>query len=219
MRVENDSFWSSFYKKPAVIPPVDPGPFSYDKETDLLKAMCRGLLALPVAEIEPKVRTIQQMSDEFALESPLTPSTSMFQAIEAGAVGETFADNTYVVCKCKRCERTRSSDWLKGPCGTYVVGHEPYSFVHVNLSRRVGSIEEFQKLVQPVFKEKSRRFRMLPGDSHLTLVMLASDREHEKEIRRILRDKSFRIERGIRIFDITKDLICRHKLSTPPPTL
>ena len=215
--MSGDIFWSTFYTKPARIPRATE-PFDYDKETDLLRKVCKELIDMPVPAIESHVRDIQHVTDEFALESPLTPSTSMFHAIESGAVGETFKHNRFRICKCHKCRVPSTSDWMKGPCGDRVVEKEPYSFVHVNLSRRVGSIDAFVKLVEPVFIRKRKPFRMLPGDSDLTLAMLASDREHEKEIRRILREKRFRIDKGIRIFEITKDLLGNDKRQTPPPS-
>jgi hypothetical protein len=47
---------------------------------------------------------------------------------------------------------------------------------------------------------------MLPGDSQLTLVLLAKDRKEEKAIRRLLRQPQYRIEKGIRVFQTTSDL-------------
>lgn len=213
-----DIFWSTFYTKPALVPKSKP--LDYDQETDMIAKMCKELMELP--DLEPSIRAIQYASDEFALESPLTPSTSMFQAVEAGAVGETFRNNPFRVCRCRggssACRMPRTSDWLIGPCGERVVEREPYSYIHVNLSRRVGTIEEYVKLIEPVFIRKRQLFRMVPGDSKLTLVMLALDREHEKEIRRILREKRFRVDKGIRIFEITKDLMGRDKRVSPPPS-
>jgi hypothetical protein len=201
----SDIFWSTFYSKPAQV--EIPKRFSFSEETELLKKMCKELLSIPLVKIEPEIRRIQHVSDEFALESPLTPSSSMFGAVGAGSVGETFDNEPFRVCSCGNCKPSRTSEWREGPCGKHVVLKQPYSFVHVNLSRRVGSIEEFQKLVEPAFYEKKISFRMLPGDSKLTVVMLARDREHEKEIRRILREKRLRIDMGIRIFHITEKLL------------
>jgi hypothetical protein len=212
----SDIFWSTFYTKPARVDPQEG--LSYEDETELLKQMCKDLLSMPMQETEPIVRKIQHISDEYALESPLTPSSSMFQAVEAGCVGETFTHDLYQICVCKKCQRPDDSDWLRGKCGERVLGREPYSFVHVNLSRRVGSIDAFKKLVEPAFVRKREKFLMIPGDSNLTLVMVARDREHEKEIRRILREKQYRIDRGIRIFDVTRDLMGRDRRKLPPPS-
>ena len=202
----NDQFWSSFHKKPVRVPP-ESSLFDYDEETAEISILCKQFLEmLDSSPLTNKtVAHIQYVSDDLALESPLTPQVSMFPAVEAGSVGETFKKR-FRVCRCKKCKYKKNSDWYEGPCGDLVLPYEPQSYIHVNLSRKVPSIDEFTALIQPQFKQKEIRFRLLPGDSQLTLVLLAKDRKEEKAIRRLLRQPQLRIEKGLRIFQTTCDL-------------
>ena len=49
-------------------------------------------------------------------------------------------------------------------------------------------------------------FRPIAGDTGTTVVLVASDREHERDIRRILRKPEIRLEMGIRVFRTSADL-------------
>ena len=210
-----DPFWELFYKKPARLPkPLVP--FSYDAETESLTAVCKAFLDAPSQKTEDAAGRIDQGSNDFALESPLTPPSSILAAIEAGAVGETFKKARFAVCRCRKdsrliCQRNKpdQSGWYSGPCGDRVERSAPHSFIHVNLSRQVNSVEQFEALVRPVFEEKRVVYRLIPGDSGLTLALVAPDKDEEKLIRRLLREKQFREDKGIRIFQITSTLLGR----------
>ena len=205
-KMKSDNFWSSFHLKPVKLVP-DPSLFDFDQETAQIALLAKQFVEMvDSAELTNKaVSHIQYVSDDLALESPLTPQVSMFAAVEAGSVGETFKKR-FRVCRCKKCKYKKDSDWYEGPCGDLVLPYEPDAYVHVNLSRKVPSIEEFSTLLAPQFKKLEIRFRMLPGDSQLTLVLLAKDRKEEKAIRRLLRQPQYRIEKGIRVFQTTSDL-------------
>ena len=207
-----DNFWESFHLKPAAVP-LQP-PFDYDAETELLSNLCKTFVDAASSVTDSAVAHMQYVSDDFALESPLTPPSSIAAAVESGTVGDTFKKVRFSICRCRRdtrapCERDRYTDWYRGPCGSRVVREEPYSFIHVNLSRKVDSIAKFVSLVDPVFRAERVPFMMIPGDSDLTVALVSPSRSDEKSIRRLLREKRFRIDNGIRIFQITTTIAGR----------
>jgi hypothetical protein len=206
----HDSFWESFYVKPARVEPME-GPIDYDAETNALVHLCRTFVDCANQVTEESISKISKVSNDFALESPLTPPSSIAAAIDAGYVGETFSKHPFSVCRCRRdarkyCEKNRGTDWYSGPCGEQVVRNKPYSFVHVNLSRQIPSVQDLVSLLKPAFGESRLVFRMLPGDSELTVTFLTRDRDEEKKIRKLLREDRFRVDNGIRIFQITNSL-------------
>lgn len=208
-----DFFWESFYTKPAKVPDP-PAKFDYDAETTAIAHLCKTFIDASPAITEEYVKKIELISNDFALQSPLTPPSSIVAAVDAGAVGETFRKAKFEVCRCRKdarkiCEKASGSDWYSGPCGDRVVRSQPYSFVHVNLSRQIDSVPKFIDLVKPAFEEKRVVFRVISGDSGLTLALLAPDKEEERLIRRLLREKRFKDENGIRIFQISPSLLGR----------
>lgn len=209
--MNEDPFWGSFRVKPVKVP-IETSFFQFDQETREISNLCKQFLELvDSSDLTSKaIAQIQYVSDDLALESPLTPQVSMFSAVEAGSVGETFKKR-FRVCRCKKCDRKKNSDWYQGPCGDLVLPYEPDSYIHVNLSRKVPTIEEFTAIVEPLFRKQDVRFRLLPGDSQLTLVLLAKNRKEEKAIRRLLREPQLRIDKGIRIFQTTPDLYGKHR--------
>lgn len=206
-----DIFWSGFYEDCAAVPYV--ARFDFDEETKALSELCAQLTGAPMTNTETTLKNIQYVSDEFALESPLTPQTSMFAAVGAGAVGETFAKtDEVVVCNCRssdrdRCHRIKDSDWLAGRCGKRVLPRKAYKFIHVNLSRKVPTIQAFVSEVKPAFEDQKLKFLLIPGDSELTLALVALEQRDDKSMRRLLRAKRFKIDLGIRIFDRSDTLL------------
>ena len=193
-------FWTQFYTHPATVPPLEP--YDYDLETDVLVKACRSFCdsESPLAAI----KELQTISDPLGFESPLTPPEPV--GPEGLSIGETFVGAAVFKCSCGgRCPRSDSDDFYTGQCGLRSVGQPPFSYVHVNLSRKLDSAEKLKLLLRPLFKAEKVKLRMVGGDSGSSAVFLASDRHEERRIRRLLRTPGVRLERGIRIFQVTQD--------------
>jgi hypothetical protein len=211
-----DRFWSDFVTNP---PRVKSAPLSYDEQTEILGKICTGFLS-DLSSVVAQKKRIEHISDDYGLESPLSPSAqfsnSLVNAVvlSANSIGETFASrNLCSVCKCsrdgpERCMKNKAQDdWLAGHCGMRVMKSKPFSFIHVNLNRKIPNFKKFSDSIYRYFVESRVSFRPIPGDSGNTVVLVASDEAHEKQIRKLLRKKEIRLEMGIRIFRVSKDIL------------
>ena len=201
-----DDFWTEFYLKPAelISEPVD-----YNKETEVLTEMCKSFVNSVKEDREIESKKIRIISDEYALESPLTPGAGkMFE----NPIAETFTKFSFVICRCEkndsvRCRRkSDDSDWYSGHCGQRVLRYA-YSYIHVNLSRKTNSFEVFVSNMEPLFRKEDIPFRVIPGDSGLTVAIVASDRMDEKAIQKLLRSKPVKVDLGLRIFRTSSQLV------------
>ena len=180
-------FWRQFGS--IAVPPPD-----FDRDSQLLTTHCRELCT---ADFPAIVKSLQEVSDTFGFESPLTPP---FSVNPTG--NESFVKFPISICRCGECEMREDNDFYHGVCGPATLTKRPYSYVHVNLSRKLASAELLQMLLRPLFKSENIRLRMVPGDSGGSAVFLARDAQEEKQIRRVLRSPPVRIEKGIRIFHV-----------------
>ena len=216
-----DRFWSDFVINPPKVTTSSQS-LSYEQQTEILERICKDMfeqLSSSDNSIEI-VKRIEHISDDYGLESPLSPtsqfSNTLVNAVVASAnsIGETFASrNLYTVCKCERddperCTKNKSlDDWFAGHCGMRVLKTKPFSFIHVNLNRRIPNFKKFSESVYRYFVESRVSFRPIPGDSGNSAVLVASDEMHEKQIRKLLRKKEIRLDMGIRIFRISQDIL------------
>ena len=213
-----DRFWTDFVANP---PRVNSIHLSYDQQTEMLEKICGRILAdFASNNSADQKKRIEHISDDYGLESPLSPSAQFSNTLvnavvgSANSIGETFASrNLFSVCKCsrdgpERCMKNKAQDdWLAGHCGMRVLKSKPYSFIHVNLNRKIPSFKKFSDSIYRYFVESRVSFRPIPGDSGNTVVLVASDEPHEKQIRKLLRRKEIRLEMGLRIFRVSKDIL------------
>lgn len=217
-------FWEEFVRDPPKV--VSMPVTSYTRQTEILEKVCLQicndfLSEEPTTTTTTTARRIEHMTDEYGLESPLSPSpqfsTSLVEAVvvNGNSIGETFSSkNLYTICRCERddpekCSRTNKSamdDWLVGHCGLRATRCRPNSFVHVNLNRKINSLKKFCETLYRRFFDSQIDFRPVLGDSGNSIVLLASDKEHESKIRKLLRQDEIRLELGLRIFRVSQDI-------------
>ena len=211
-------FWSDFVSNP---PRSQSQSLSYDQQTEMLEKVCGQMFENFLDEkADNSAKRIEHISEDFGLESPLSPSpqfsATLVNAVVASSnsIGETFASrNLYTVCKCERddperCTKNKSQDdWFAGHCGMRVMKSRPYSFIHVNLNRKISSFKKFAESVYKYFVDSRVSFRPIPGDSGTSVVLVASDETHEKQIRKLMRKREIRLEMGVRIFRTSKDIL------------
>lgn len=175
-------------------------PLDFQKDTEMLESVCHAFCQLD--SVSSHITQVQRVSDFLGVESPLTPPENIN---ETNSIGETFTKvNPVVVCTCKsRCTSVGEyPDFYSGKCGDRVVSKSPFSYIHVNLSRKLPSGSQLAELLRPLFTNV--KLRMVPGDSGGSVVLLTRDKQEERQIRRILRSGPVRLDKGIRIFQVTQ---------------
>jgi hypothetical protein len=208
-------FWKDFLTSPAHVPPTNPSDSSNEAISKYLEKLCEKFLH-STNETSAVGKRVNAETNEYGLESPLTPPQSLNLSDSVNSIGEIFTGrNLWSICRCERDDPERctrrtqgkgSDDWYSGHCGLRVIRSKPYSFIHINLSRKLNNFKKFCDVFFSILYEKKIPFRPIPGDSGTTVVLVTSDLEHEKDIRRILRQPFIRLDHGIRIFRISNDI-------------